>query len=883
VHWYPRISVYDRKFGWTTDQHLGREFYGNFGTFDVELTFANNFIVDATGFLLNREEVLPPDLREKLDIANFKDKPWNSPPSVIIPFDSTQRKTWKYHAENVHDFAFTADPTYRIGEVEWNGIKCISLVQEPHASKWQNAAEFTAKVIQVYSEDFGMYVYHKMIVADARDGMEYPMLTLDNGSDPGYRGLLAHEVGHNWFFGMVGSNETYRAALDEGFTTFLTAWSMGKIDGDEYVKPTPKSKYLQRFRKPAKVRTGRLYYVYISDAAKGSNTTLNTHSDGFGGALQHGGGYRQVYYKTANMLYNLQYVLGDELFLKAMQHYFDQWKICHPYFIDYRNSIINYTKVDLNWFFDQWLETSKTIDYAIKSIKKGNEEDQYLITFKRKGGMQMPIDFEVTTKDGEKHQFHIPNTWFVKETKAIVLPKWHGWDKLHPTYEAIVTIPGKIKDVVIDPTQRLSDAYMLDNSKKYPVSVSFDSRIHNTPDWTKHEIFIRPDIWYNGYDGVKLGFHVNSNYLNYYDIFDANVWYNSSLLQSQLNDLSPSEKRRFDLISFRVNYKTPLDKFSKNSSLLLYATSLDGLNTYSYGFEKKDNSEKNRFYITFKSMARFDSTDLNYLLYPEEWEIAQDLKDIKVNQTITVGLEHKYSYKAGTGNIKLNLKSSTIGSDYDYSNITLTVINKNHLGKININTRTFLQLGTGSIASESALYLAGANPEELMDNKYTRSVGFFPVDWMGYGLTTNNFHAGGGLNLRGYAGYLVAHKNKNGEIRSIYKGNSGAALNVELEFDKLIRFKPKFLRSIFKLNTYLFGDVGIINYNLPDEDLKFADVRADAGIGTALTIKKWGPLEMVNPLTIRFDMPLFLNRIPAADPENSYFKFRWVIGINRAF
>jgi hypothetical protein len=116
VHWYPRISVYDRKFGWDTDQHLGKEFYGDFGCYDVELTFANNYIVEATGNLLNRDEVLPEELRKKLDIANFKDKPWDEKPSVITPYDSTLKKTWKYHAENVHDFAFTADPTYRIGE-----------------------------------------------------------------------------------------------------------------------------------------------------------------------------------------------------------------------------------------------------------------------------------------------------------------------------------------------------------------------------------------------------------------------------------------------------------------------------------------------------------------------------------------------------------------------------------------------------------------------------------------------------------------------------------------------------------------------------------------------------------------------------------------------
>ena len=79
-------------------------------------------------------------------------------------------------------------------------IDCYSLAQEQHAAGWQNAASYTAQIIELYSRDFGEYTYPKMIVVDARDGMEYPMLTLDGGRDPGYRDLLAHEVGHNWFF-----------------------------------------------------------------------------------------------------------------------------------------------------------------------------------------------------------------------------------------------------------------------------------------------------------------------------------------------------------------------------------------------------------------------------------------------------------------------------------------------------------------------------------------------------------------------------------------------------------------------------------------------------------------------------------------------------------
>jgi len=876
VHWYPRISVYDRKFGWTTDQHLGHEFYGDFGSYDVELTFANNYVVGATGFLLNREEVLPPDLMEKLDIKNFADKEWNSTPSVITPFDSSKHKTWKYHAENVHDFAFTADPTYRIGEATWEGVKCISLAQEPHASKWQNAAEYTAKVIKVYSEDFGMYVYHKMIVADARDGMEYPMLTLDGGQDPSYRGLLAHEIGHNWFFGMVGNNETYRAALDEGFTTFLTVWAMEKIDGLYRIKNPPKSKYKARFSQPELLREGRLYTTYLSDATTGSTTTLNTHSDAYNGALRHGGGYRQVYYKTATMLFNLQYVLGDSLFLSAMQHYFDQWKICHPYTIDFRNSMIQHTKVDLNWFFDQWLETAKTIDYGVKSVKKGQEKGEYKIAFKRTGRMHMPLDFEVVTKNGDSVKFHIPNTWFTKKTDATVLPKWYGWDKLHPTYEATVKVSSKPKNVIIDPSHRLADAHMVNNSKKLPLKILFDSRLVRSPDWTKYEIFARPDIWYNAYDGIKAGLHFNGGYLNYHHMFDANIWFNTGLLQGPYD--STVAINSFDQISFRFNYKTPLDKFSKGSKFSLSAKSLDGLNAYKVGFEKMNTRKNNRLYLNYQSLFRADSSDLNYLMYPELWQPG------KFNNFVNIGLNHIYKYKRGIGVIDLKLRSSTLGSDYEYAYLQLEVINRNYLGKLGLNTRTFFQFGTGaSRAPESGLYIAGANPEELMANKYTRSRIAVDESWIEYGANTNHFHAGGGLNLRGYSGYYVAQENHGDttDIRLAYQGNSGAALNLELEFDRLFGLNFWKLRKTFRFKTYLFGDIGIINYNAVYEDLAFTDVRADMGLGAALTIKKWGPLEVVKPLTIRFDMPFFINRTPAIDPD--YFQFRWIVGISRAF
>jgi len=875
VHWYPRISVYDRKLGWDTDQHLGKEFYGDFGAFDVELTFANNYVVEATGNLLNRDEVLPEDLRKKLDISNFKNKPWDEKPSIITPYDSTLIKTWKYHAENVHDFAFTADPTYRIGEFTWNGITCIAMAQEPHASRWQNAAEFTAKCIKIYSEDIGMYQYHKMVVADARDGMEYPMLTLDGGQDPDYRYVISHEVGHNWFFGQVGNNETYRAALDEGFTQFLTAWSLRKIDGDYEVKSPPRSRYIKRFKKTEEIINSNVYNGYIFDAVSGDDKPLNTHSDYFDGALGHGGGYRHVYYKTATMLYNLQYVLGDSLFLEAMQHYFSQWKMAHPYFEDFRNSIIQYTKVDLNWFFDQWMETTKNIDYGIKSVKRGKAKDEYLITFERQGKMQMPIDFSVLSKDSIVQNFYIPNHWFVKETNATVLPKWLGWEKLNPTYTATVTVPGGIKNIVIDPSNRLADVNMLDNSKKLPVDFSFDSQVYNTPDWRTYQIKARPDLWYNAYDGFKIGVHVNGNHMNHRHIFGATLWFNTGLVQAKYD--STIALNGFDAISFIINYRTNLDKILKDAWFTTQAKALDGMYGFNLGLEKWDNRMKNLFYFQFKAMLRPQQNDKAYLLYPNEWGIG------KLNNTLAFGLKRNFSYPGGSGNLNLEMKTPAPGSAYSFTKVFLNVVNKTDLWKLGINTRFFAQYGSGRrVAPESALYLAGANPEEMMDNKFTRSRGFIPYEWAGsFGETTDHFQYGGGLNLRGYAGYLAPFEKNNGELIMIYRGTSGAAMNVEIEFDRLFRIQQKFIANTLQIKTYLFADGGIINSSQHGNRLHFADFRMDAGVGTALVIKKWGALQMAKPLTIRFDMPFFLNHTPAVDPK--FFKFRWLLGISRAF
>jgi aminopeptidase N len=868
VHWYPRIALYDRKGGWNTDQHLGREFNGDFGAFDVAITLPKPYVLEATGNLLNENEVLPKDLREKLDIKNFAQKPFGEKPSVIIQPDGTN-KTWRFHAENVHDFAWTADPTYRIGEADWNGIRCIAIAQEESAGRWQTAAEFTAKVIETNSRDFGMYGYPKIVVADARDGMEYPMLTLCSGRSPDYDYVISHEVSHEWFFGQIGNNETYRAMLDEGFTQFLTAWDDDKIDGPYGAHSSNPSKYIRKHSKPATTRDAIVYNPYFRTATYPDALPLSTHSDYFYSALGQGGGYGTVYYKTATMLYDLQYILGDSLFLAAMEHYFNQWKFCHPYVEDFRNSIIQFTHVNLNWFFDAWIETPKYIDYKIKKVRK-DSTGSYAIIFKRKGGIQMPLDVTVITKDGKQQNILIPCTYFSKSTSATVEKPWIGWDKLNDTYTAHVQTDSKIKDVIIDTSNRLADVDLRNNRLHHKSRINFDYGIYNPASRYYYQWLWRPDIWYNSIDGIKAGAHLEGSYVGK-DLFHLTAWYNTTLGQQTYQN---TDKKR-DAISFITGYTShDLSTTYRDWNWFVDGRMLDGLDEGRLGF---NISMKHNFILStyYKAMIRQRADDLDYLLYPTEWNYG------KWNNTLNMSISRSYTNFKSYGSYDLKLRTSGPGSNYQYSTISGEIKHHFVLAKLLVHNRAMISYSSGTnIAPESKLFLAGANPEEMMDDKFTRAIGFLPTEWLGYGNVTNHFQQAGGMNVRGYAGYVAADLNKNKTVYT-YSGTAGAAANIEVDFSRYLSIRPRKYTRNFSMNTYLFADGGVINMNAINDGLQLSYPRIDAGFGALLTIKQWGPFQKAQPLTIRCDLPLFLNSVPY--DEGQQFKFRYVVGINQLF
>lgn len=868
THWYPRICVYDRKFRWCLDQHLGNEFYGDFGSFDVHINIPSYYILDGTGVLQNEDEALPADVKAKINIENFKDKKWNEVATELYPPNNQLFKRWVFHAENVHDFAFTADPTYRRGEVRLGNVRCISLAREPHAARWQDAANFAARVINVYNNDIGEYLYPKMVVADADDGMEYPMLTLDGGGAPDYYSLFAHEIGHNWFYGMIGTNETYRAFMDEGFTQFLQNWCMEKLD---YGMDNRFEKF-KFIVENTSSRQLEIYAPYLKDAKHGYDGMLNTHSDHFGKG-DYSQNYGQVYTKTATMLYNLKYVLGEEMFLNAMKYYFNKWKIKHPYPEDFRQSIIEFTKQDLNWFFDQWLETDKQIDYRVRNVKS-YKGDSTKIVLERKGMMQMPLDMWVITKT-DTFKYYIPNSEYIKPTKENVqtLQKWTGWGNLAPYYNVYLPVQN-VKQVIIDPSHELADINLLNNSLKKPLRlhVRLFPKFNIMGDWEHYNVTIRPNIWWNGYSGFQWGIDMRGNYMNDWHKFTANVWYNSGLLAAESPiDALRVYKNDFHRISYRLKYETPLTKISRNMYYSFAGQFRDGLHHYteelSYKIPKGNykSSIYQLFSVRYTFMLRPNEAYKDYLFLPYNWNIGKS--------NAFVQLIYEKSYKSGTnstGKMNVTLRTSAIGSQSSYAYLRFQSLYEWQLAKLNLRYRLFGQYGIGNFPLESALYLSGGNPEEMYAIDFYRGRRVIPYDWIS-GNKTGHIGFGGGLNLRGYSGFNVQT-----DGNQQWYGSTGAALNLELDFNKYVHL-PNWV------HTYAFFDGGILGRNSNNnarilEEISWGKFLHNAGLGVYLEPKI--PYANLTLFRFRADFPLYLNQPPLGEKN---WKFRWVLSLNRSF
>ena len=335
TQWYPKPAVYD-KTGWHEMPYLDQgEFYSEFGSFDVEISLPENYIVAATGNLQNESEKLM--LKQKAseapkEIIITKKGPFQKKPEPENPpASSAQIKTLHYTQNNVHDFAWFADKTFSVKAdslklPSGKMIDVFAFVLPTHTGFWKNSITDIKKAVLSKSRWVGEYPYDIVSVVDnaapTSGGMEYPTITLlsAGGSEEALERVIDHEVGHNWFYGILGTNERLHGWMDEGINTYYD-----KRYAAEYLDPAKNPFTHNGFlikRIPADPEVNILQTVIKIK----KDQPIDISSEKFS-MLNYG---LIVYEKTGEWMQKLQVALGKEIFDKVMQAYFEKWKFKHP-------------------------------------------------------------------------------------------------------------------------------------------------------------------------------------------------------------------------------------------------------------------------------------------------------------------------------------------------------------------------------------------------------------------------------------------------------------------------------------------------------------------------------------------------------------------------
>lgn len=400
TQWYPKPAVFDQN-GWNEMPYLTQgEFYSEYGTFDVSITLPENYVVGATGDLQTNSEIsFLNELAEKTaeELKNVQSGKKSYPRgSNNFPKSSNQKKTIRYTQSNVHDFAWFADKRYMVlkGEVELPNSKRMvtswAMFTPRNKGLWSKSIEYINDATYFYSKWNGDYPYNQVTAVDgtisAGGGMEYPNVTVIGNSSSAMELeiVIVHEVGHNWFYGQLGSNERVHGWMDEGLNTFNEI---------RYVQ----TKYPNNTAFSDMVLNGRFHLnnlnhhdladiSYRAVAGIGEDQPIETHSARFTSA-----NYGIIMYqKTGLIFYYLKDYLGEELFDRCMQNYYRDWEFKHPQPSDLKTSLEQTSGKNLDWFFHDLIETTNHIDYKIKKVKK--TDSGYLVKTKNVGQVDGPIE-----------------------------------------------------------------------------------------------------------------------------------------------------------------------------------------------------------------------------------------------------------------------------------------------------------------------------------------------------------------------------------------------------------------------------------------------------------------------------------------------------------
>ena len=446
--WYPKMVEYDYQ-GWNTNPYIAREFYGVWGNYDVTLQLDQNYMVAATGVLQN--------------------------PTATANAQGV--KSWNFKGSNIHDFVWAADDHFKhLSKEVRKGLTLHVYYKEKDAradSAWGNVLWAAEKMLPYMEKKFGAYPYPQYSFIQGGDGgMEYAMATLLKG--PGL-GTVFHEWMHSWYQHILGTNESLFPWMDEGFTSYAEEavsyeYNQTFATSSPFISAREKAQILvgnerAKTQLPA-VQYGN-YMGYLGLAKSGLEEPMSTHSDHFNTNYAYSSA---AYSKGGTFLGFLGYIIGDSVRDKVLINYYNTWKFKHPNANDFIRVAEKTSGIQLEWFKEYWVNSTKTVDFGLNDIQA--TPTGAIISLQRIGKMPAPLEVLITYKDGSSELHYIPLDLMLANKVAegndnrIVHPecKW-----VQPTYTFETSKPlSALKSIEIDPSFRLPDVNRSNNKLDIP-------------------------------------------------------------------------------------------------------------------------------------------------------------------------------------------------------------------------------------------------------------------------------------------------------------------------------------------------------------------------------------------------------------------------------
>jgi len=445
AQWYPRMCVYDDVEGWNTLPYMGEgEFYCEYGDYDYFITVPSDMIVAGSGDLQNPQQVLTGTQIKRLADAGKSDSTVSiiSRREVGAPGSRPKQQgtlTWHYKMHNTRDVSWSTSRSFIWDAARINlpsGKGGLAMAVYPAESvgreRYSRAAQYLKHSIEFYSNSYFVYPWHSaFVVAGVALGMEYPGIVFcsyEIKNDDLWRDVT-HEIGHNWFPMIVGSNERRFMWMDEGLNTFINGYSTAAFNHGEYVDTSSAA-------------------IGITRSLLKEKAPLMTAPE----VMTEGGLY---YYKTAlalNILRNE--VLGPDRFDYAFNIYIKRWAYKHPQPDDFFRTMNDAAGDNLNWFWKEWFYTTWNVDQAVTDVKYINNDPSQgaLISIENLGEMALPVTLKVTGQNGYVQLIKLPVEVWQRGAK---------W-----TLRCNSTT--KIASVIIDPDRRFPDTDRSNNVYKMP-------------------------------------------------------------------------------------------------------------------------------------------------------------------------------------------------------------------------------------------------------------------------------------------------------------------------------------------------------------------------------------------------------------------------------